>query len=177
MSEPSSLFAKLKMSRRACDAWLNSPIRHVSDYDDWRNMNPSVASNPDDIADSRKEPDYMSVLEFLESTADYSRYFCCEYDDDDEAYFIADARHARSAAETAACLAALRGAESFKDDDEPSFIYVFPALSGGDPDALLRVSRGSSEFLNPSDSSPDVLYFVNEAEEFIESLIEDDDES
>ena len=49
---------------------------------------------------------------------------------------------------------------------------MFPALSGGDPEALLRVDRGSSRFLRACDASPEVLYFVNDAEEFIEAMLE-----
>jgi hypothetical protein len=175
MSEPSSLFVKIKMSRRACNKWLESPVRHVSDYTDWHEMNPYAAANLDDLRDTRTKLDYMSVGEFLDSLADYSRYFCCEYDDDERAFFIADVHNKASATEIAICLAALRGAESFKDDDEPSFIYIFPALSGGDPDAILRIRRGGSDFLPPNDASGDLLYFVNEAEEFIEALVEDDE--
>jgi hypothetical protein len=176
MSEPSSLFAKITMSRCACDKWLKSPVRHVADYSDWYGMNPFAASNPEDLRDPSVELDYMSVGEFLDGLADCSRFFCCEYDAAASAFFIADVRNKVSAAEIAVCLAALRSAEAFKDDDSPSFIYVFPALSGGDPDALLRVRRGGSEFISADDDSPDVLYFVNEAEEFIETLVEDDED-
>jgi hypothetical protein len=169
----SSFFAKIKMSRRACEKWLKSPIRHVSDYDDWHGMNPQAAAAPDDVTSSAKL-DFMSVDEFLDTLADLSGFFCCEYDDDEGAFFIADVhRKAGGLGDLAVFYAALRGAEAFKDDDEPSFIYVFPE-SGGDPDALLRIRKGASQFLNPKDASPDVLYFVNEAEEFAESLAEDD---
>jgi hypothetical protein len=164
------------MSGRACDKWLESPIRRVADYNDWHEMNPFAAAAPDCLHDPLVAPDFMSVSEYLESKGDASRFFCCEYDDDERAFFIADGCSESSPAAMAAYLAALRGAESFKDDDEPSFIYIFPAQSGGDPDALLRINQGKSEFLGINDTSPEVLYFVSEAEEFVETLLEDDDD-
>lgn len=170
-----ALFAKITMSRRACDRWLESPIRPACDYADWHDMNPRAAALG--LDDPGAELDYMSVDEYLETLADSSGFFCCEYDDDEGAFFIADAQmdSAMSAiSRLAALLAALRGAEAFKDDDGPSFIYVFPATGAGDPDALLRIRKGASGFLPVSDPSPDVLYFINEAEEFIESLAEDE---
>ncbi|MDR3332210.1 MAG: hypothetical protein LBT08_06240 [Synergistaceae bacterium] len=175
MSEPSALFAKICMSEGACRKWLASPIKYISDYDDWPMMNPTAARNHGDWT-GRPVGDFMSVQEFLDSIADESRYFCCEYDDELGAFFIADAKYRSSMAEIASGISALRGAESFKDDDEPSFIYIFPAMSGGDPEALLEVKRGRSGFLPPNDKSPEVLYFANEAEEFIEELLGDDDE-
>jgi hypothetical protein len=170
-----SLFTKITMSRPACDRWLKSPIRHIRDYADWHDMNPRAAAAPDDL-NSATELDFMSVGEYLETLSDLSRFFRCEYDDDEGAFFIADAHHrVEGIAGLASLVSALRGAEAFKDDDKPSFIYVFPAL-GGDPDALLRIRKGDSLFLHINDTSPDILYFVNEAEEFIESLVEDEED-
>lgn len=174
MSEPSSIFARICMSRAACEKWLDSPIGHIRDYSDWHRMNPIAASSGDEWHEAFPPADYMSVREFLDAAADTSRYFCCEYDDDREAFFIADARHRSSMPEIAAAVAALRNAAAYKDNDEPSFLYVFPAISGGDPEALLQILRGTSGFLPVNDASPDVLYFVNEAEEFIETLLEDE---
>lgn len=175
MSKPSALFARIAMTEAASERWLSSPAAFAANYDDWRQMNPAAASRYDDLAESLRVREFMSVREFLESLADRSRYFCCDYDDAEGAFFVADASCASSLADTVQILAVLRGAESFKDDDAPSFAYVFPALSGGDPEALLEIRRGSSSFRNPTDADPELLYFVNEAEEFIESLLEDDD--
>ncbi|MDR1515796.1 MAG: hypothetical protein LBS45_08875 [Synergistaceae bacterium] len=178
MGGSSSLFARIKMSRLACDKWLSSAIRHVPDYFDWHEMNPTAAAFQHELNDPGAKLDYMSVGEYLETLADSSRFFCCEFDDDESAFFIADAQMdggLSGISRLAAFLAALRGAETFKDDDGPSFIYVFHALEGGDPDALLRIRRGESLFLRATDPSPDVLYFINEAEEFIETLAEDEE--
>jgi hypothetical protein len=174
MAVPSSLFVKLSMSKKMCDKWLDAPVKFLRDYTDWPQMNPVAASFCDEWRDAPENGDFMSAREYLDAIADFSRYFCYEYDDEEGAFFIADAEHKASMAEIAATVAALRGAENFKDDDGPSFIYVFPAISGGDPEALLRIEQGSSRFLHSRDASPDVLYFVNEAEEFIETMMEDD---
>jgi hypothetical protein len=174
MSEPSALFVRISMSEAACRRWLDSPIKFIGDYDDWQEMNPTAARDHESWLEARLRREFVSVREFFDTAANESRFFCCEYDDDLRAFFAADARHEASMAGIAASVAALRGVESFKDDDEPSFIYVFPAFSGGDPEALLRVKRGSSVFLPPNDDAPDVLCFTNEAEEFIEDLTDDD---
>jgi hypothetical protein len=162
------------MSEANSRKWLASPIKHVSDYEDWPQMNPITASAYDGWRAEPHPDEFMSVYEFLDGIADYSRYFCREYDDDASAYFIADPLHRSKMLDIAVTVAALRGASDFVDG--PSFIYVFPAVSGGDPEALLEISPGKSEFRNPNDTSPEMLYFVNEAEEFIETLMEDDDE-
>ena len=175
MSHPSALFAKIGMSRAACERWLNGPICFVSDYADWPQMNPVMASNYDDWRETFPRPEYMSVREFLEAVADLSRYFTCEYDDDMRAFFIADAKHKSGMLEIATGIAALRNVENFKDDDSPSYVYIFPATSGGDPEALLKIEKGGSAFLHIGDDDPDLLYFLSEAEDFIETLLDEDE--
>ena len=175
MSNASALFARIGMSRDACDRWLDSPIRFVSDYADWPLMNPVMASNYEYWRETFPQPEYMSIREFLEAIADLSRYFTCEYDDELNAFFIADAKHKSSMLEIAVCVAALRGVQDFKDDDSPSFIHVFPAASGGDPEALLKIEQGSSRFLHMGEDDPDLLYFLSEAEDFIEALLDEDE--
>jgi hypothetical protein len=159
-----------------CGRWLASPIKFTGDYGDWREMNPVVASRYDGWRDEPRREEFASVSEFLDEAAERSRYFHSGYDGEAGAFFVADAAHGGSPDEIASSVAALRGAESFVDADRPSFVYVFPAATGGDPDALLRIERGKSRFLFTGDSSPETLYFVNEAEEFIEEMLEDDDE-
>ncbi|MDR2780582.1 MAG: hypothetical protein LBB28_05605 [Synergistaceae bacterium] len=174
MSVPSALFAKLFMSKAACDKWLASPIKFVRDYDDWPRMNPEMASLYPGWRDEPQCDDFMSVAEFLSNIADYSRHFRSWYDDVEGAYFVVDAKHGSRMAEIAASVAALRGAENFSDVGRAGFVYVFPAIAGGDPEVLLRIERGKSRFLFPNDSSPETLYFANEAEEFIETMLEEE---
>jgi hypothetical protein len=163
------------MSEVRSRQWLASPIKYISDYEDWPLMNPVTASDYDGWRDEPHPAEYMSVGEFLDGIADYSRYFCREYDQDAGAFFIADPLHRSKMLDIAVTVAALRGASDFIER-ESGFIYVFPAFTGGDPEALLEISPGKSEFRNPNDTSPAVLYFVNEAEEFIETLLEGDEE-
>jgi hypothetical protein len=146
----------------------------MRDYDDWPRMNPEMASLYPGWRDEPQCDDFMSVAEFLSNIADYSRHFRSCYDDAEGAYFVADAKHSSKILEIAASVAALRGAANFSVPGRAGFVYVFPAIAGGDPEALLRVESGSSRFLSPNDSSPETLYFVNEAEEFIESMMEEE---
>ena len=173
MPVPSALFVKFHMSKEMCGKWLESPIKFIGDYGDWRKMNSVMASLYEGWRDEPRHDEFASVGEFLDGLADYSRHFRCEYDDAAGAFFIADAKHGSKMDEIAASVAALRGAEGYVDEGRPGFIYVFPAVTGGDPEVLMKVERGKSYFLFPDDSSPETLYFVNEAEEFIESLLED----
>jgi hypothetical protein len=173
MSAQSALFVKLYMSREMYGRWMASPVKFIDDYDDWRGMNSVMASSYEGWRDEPRQNEFASVGEFLDGIADYSRYFHSEYDEAEKAVLIADAKHRSKMREIAASVAALRGASDFVDDTRPGFVYVFPALAGGDPEALLRVEGGKSYFLFPDDSSPETLYFVNEAEEFIEAMLED----
>lgn len=175
MKNAHSLYVRISMSRKACERWLASPIRFVSDYGDWPSMNPVMASDRE-WAETFPRLDFMSVREYLDSIAETSRDYCYEYDDDRGAFFIANGRHYTTMPQIAACVAALRGAADFKDDDAPGYLFAFPAISGGDPDALLEIGRGASRFLNVNTDTPDVLYFINEAEEFIEALLDGEDD-
>jgi hypothetical protein len=161
-----------EMSRK----WLASPVRYIRDYSDWPQMNPVMAAFYDAWRDEPRSPEFMSVGEFLDGTADYSRHFCAGYDAAAGAYLIADPAHKSSMLDIAAAVASLRGASDFAGGSAPGFIYVFPALSGGDPEVLLEISPGRSVFRYPHDPSPEVMYFMNEAEEYICSLLEDDDD-
>jgi hypothetical protein len=168
----SSLFVKLFMSEETLDRWLSSPVRFINDFGDWDKMNPTAARERDDWTAPPSAEEFMSVREFLENIADFSRYFESRYDGEEGAFFVADARHKSAMRDIAASVAALRGADAFVDDPRPGFIYVFPAVSGGDPEALMRITRGESRFLPPSDASPETLYFVSEAEDYVEDMLE-----
>jgi hypothetical protein len=166
------LFVKLFMSEEARDRWLSSAIRFINDYGDWGNMNPTAARECDGWGAAPNAEDFMSVREFLDNIADFSRYFESWYDGEDGAFFVADARHKSAMRDIAASVAALRGADAFVDGPRPGFIYVFPAVSGGDPEALMMITRGKSRFLPANDASPETLYFVSEPEERVEEMLE-----
>ena len=135
-------------------------------------MNPTAARECDGWAVPPNAEDFMSVREFLDNIADFSRYFESRYDDEEGAFFIADAQHKSAMCDIAASVAALRGADAFVDDPRPGFIYVFPSVSGGDPEALMMITPGESRFLPANDASPETLYFVSEAEEYVEEMLE-----
>lgn len=175
MGQPSALFLKVPMSRGSFVMWLASKPGGVHDFDDWRDMNPTMASHFDELAPSFYEFGHKTVSELIDAAGDRSEYFCCEYDDEAASVVVADVSQDPGLPEIAVALAALRGVSDFADGNEPGFIYVYPVLSGGDPEALMRVERGSSKFLRFGDSSPEVLYFLSDAEEFIEALLEPDD--
>jgi hypothetical protein len=160
------------MSEEACGRWFSSAIRFIKDYGDWGEMNPTAARECDSWAVASETEDFMSVREFLDNIADFSRYFESRYDKEEGAFFAADARHKSAMRDIASSVAALRGASAFVDDPRPGFIYIFPASSGGDPEALIRITRGESCFLPPNDASPETLYFVSEAEERVEEMLE-----
>jgi hypothetical protein len=160
------------MSEEASGRWLSSAIRFINDYEDWGNMNPTAARECDGWTEAPKEEDFMSVREFLDDIADFSRYFESRYDDEEGAFLLVDAQHKSAMRDIAASVAALRGACAFVDDPRPGFIYVFPAVSGGDPEALMKITRGESRFLPPNDASPETLYFLSEAEEYVEEMLE-----
>jgi hypothetical protein len=160
------------MSEEARDRWLSSAIRFINDYGDWGEMNPTAARECDGWAALPKAEDFMSVREFLDNIADFSRYFESWYDDCEGAFYVVDARHKSAMLDIAESVAALRGAEAFVDGPRPGYIYVFPAVSGGDPEALMRITPGESRFLPANDASPETLYLVSEAEERVEEMLE-----
>ncbi len=175
MGQPSALFLKVPMSKAAFGRWLAAPIKHIEDYGDWREMNPEMAAHFDEWADSFYRFRHKTVGDLMDAAAERSEFFCCEYDDEEKAAFVADIAQDANPTEIAIALAALRSAEAFVDADAAGYIYVYPASSGGDPEALMQIGQGTSKFLPIGDTSPDVLYFVSEAEEFIEALLEDED--
>jgi|GEM_PF-4180857 len=175
MGHPSALFLKIPMSKSVFGRWLASPIKHVADYDDWREMNPVMAAHFDEWADSFYTLRIKTVANLMDAAAERSEYFCCEYDDEEKSAVVADVEQDANPMEIATAIAALRGAEAFADGSAPGFIYVFPAMSGGDPDALMKITQGSSNFLPTGDTSPEILYFTSEAEEFIEAMLDDEE--
>lgn len=175
MGQPSALFLKIPMSKAAFGRWMAAGIKHVADYGDWREMNPVMAAHYDEWTESFYRFDAATVGELMDAAAERSGFFCCEYDDEEGAAFVADVAQDANPIELAIALAALRSAEDFADGEAPGFIYVYPASSGGDPEALLKFEGGRSKFLPAGNASPEALYFISEAEEFIEALLEDDD--
>jgi hypothetical protein len=87
-------------------------------------MNPTAARECDDWAAAENAEDFMSVREFLENVADFSRYFESRYDKEEGAFFVVDAQHKSAMRDIAASVAALRGAGAFVDDPRPGFTYA-----------------------------------------------------
>lgn len=175
MGQPSALFLKIPMTKAAFGRWMAAPLKHIEDYGDWREMNPVMAAHFDEWTDSFYRFGHGTIGDLMDAAAERSEFFCCEYDDEENAVFVADVAQDANPIEIAIALAALRSAEAFADAGATGYIYVYPASSGGDPDALMQIERDASKFLPIGDTSPEVLYFVGEAEEFIEALLEDDD--
>lgn len=175
MGQPSALFLKIPMSKISFAKWMKGPIKRVADYDDWREMNPVMAAHYDEWVDSFYEFNCATVGELMDAVAERSDFFCCEYDDEEQAVFAADLAQDANPVEVTIALAALRSAEAYADKGSSGFIYVYPAATGGDPEALIKIEDGRSKFLPIGDASYETLCFISEAEEFVEALLESDD--
>lgn len=158
-----AIYARVAMTGGDYRRWMASKIKRADDFDDWG----PLAGTPSSQSGA------MTVEQFANTLAARSPLFCCEYDDLLGAAVVADPYMYRTTGEAARIIAALRGAADFTDDG--GYIIAWPAESGGDPDALLRITRGASQFIDPSSDEPEVLYFVNEAEEMIDALLDDDE--
>lgn len=94
------------------------------------------------------------------------------YDEDESAYVIAMLQCER----WQDAISVLKDAARFVDEDRPGYICAFNATGGGDPQMLVEIARNETRTLPPMSDAPNVLYFLNEAEEVIESLLEDEEE-
>lgn len=158
-----SLYAKIRMSRPSCDKWLASGAKDADAFEEWGSLDAQRCTEA-------KE----SVMERFERVGDGEDLFCCDYDESERAFIIAGAELAADESTIVSLIAAIRGAAEYADAKESSFAMLFSAEGGGDPDALIEISASGSRFIDPTSDEPEVLYFINEAEEFIETMIEDE---
>lgn len=90
------------------------------------------------------------------------------YEHDEQAYIIA----ILGIESGADAVAALQGAAAFIDIDVPGYICLLQADDSSDPYVLVELRRRTSRFISPDSDDPNVLYFLNEAEDMIEDLSE-----
>lgn len=158
-----SIYAKIRMTRSACDKWLSSGAKEADAFDEWGSLN---AQRHDEMNES--------VNDRFERVGAEEELFCFDYDESERAFIIAGAELAADESTIVSLIAAIRGAAEYADAKESSFAMLFSAEGGGDPDALIEISASGSRFIDPTSDEPEVLYFINEAEEFIETMIEDE---
>lgn len=164
-----SFFARISMTEQSLGKWLKSPLPSVGSFSDWTSA-PMISS----AADGCYHPSEPTVQDYLDSLSDSSELFCYEYDNG--RLYIADADGVSSPAEALRRFAAFRGAAAFVDSNESSYLYSFPRESGGDPYGLITIDSTGSKFIPHDSASPDVMYFISDAEDFIEALVEPDDD-
>lgn len=63
-------------------------------------------------------------------------------------------------------IAALRGSEAFKNQDNPDFMVIYPRLWKGGNDACLLIKHGSSKFVETLSETQ-----MEEADAFLDTLV------
>jgi hypothetical protein len=151
MSEPSSLYARVRLSQAAFAAFQSSTPKLPSDYHDWL---PWLANRQ--FYGEITEADIYELNHGNAATVDGALLAWMEYPDLDlnqtsydpesQTWRIGVLQCSENYYDYMLVLSFLRGIAAFKDLPGEDFILITPYLWGGPPEAYVVVTPGSSRF-------------------------------
>lgn len=167
-SEPSGVYMQVPLSRDELNAWLASPLPQADDFHDWARMNPQWQEDWRRYFTTLPAASVGDFLAGWEAPQDSAGMAWC-HDPDAGELRLGAVFYDENFVSFATLLAALRHVAKHQRRAEPGYVYIYPFLWGGDPDALLRTRPGKSEPLAP-DSAPQA--FKDAADAFLEARMD-----
>lgn len=153
MSEPSSLYAKIHISKEGRDKFLESHINNPSYYEDWLLwLNNKEYSGSAITETTLGQVAYNSSLsgQYIQEWMSNPSAFSYElYDESSEIWLLSMYEFSENYLEYISFLNVLRGVDRFVDREGEGYILVHSYVWGDtDSDALVHVSKGNSNIVN-----------------------------
>ncbi len=161
MSEPSSLYARVRLSPDAMQRFLKAPIPPVSRFQDWDVIGSHVRS----FLDSVRYPGAASNEDWLKQLADPTEAPAgWTYDEAKQEFLCHALRLDESVVEYVAVLNVLRALSDFKDTPGDDYAVIFPSFWTEGIDVACRIGRGSSSLQALEPDTPEFREFLAEAD-------------
>lgn len=181
MSEPYSLYLRVRLSKRAFERYLASPAADARHFNDWMpwlgkvRMNSSVFT-PEKIAEIARGVRESSTAEKIGAwTTDIWAFARSHYDELTETWRFSIAQFAESYQEFLVHLPPLRAVDRFKDLPGTDFMLVYDHFwSHNNYTVLFEFANGTSRIAgSPGQGVPFPERYAEEAQIFVGSLAAD----
>ena len=167
MSEPSSLYARVRLSPDALQRFMKAPIPPVARFQDWDVIGSHVRS----FLDSVRYPGAASNEDWLKQLADRTEASAgWTYDEAKQEFLCHALRLDESVVEYVEVLNALRALSDFKDTPGDDYAVILPFFWTEGIDVACRIGRGSSSLQALEPDTPEFREFLATAEKELRRL-------
>jgi hypothetical protein len=179
MSEPCSLYLKVRLSKAAYESYLASPCVDARDFGDWMDWLAKAEMaggpmTPDDVREIGQTSQPVPVTEVIHAwTSNEWAMGKSIYDESAEVWQFGILQFSENYHEYLVNLPFLRGVDRFKDKPGKDFLLVYPYI--WDPhefELLIAIDEGSSVIAGSRGERASIpAEFLSEAERFLNGLM------
>jgi hypothetical protein len=167
MSELSSVYARVRLSRAALQRFLDAPIAPIDRNLDWGVLGPQVPS----ILSMVRYPEpatnglwFDQVHGRQEAASDWT------YEESTGEFHFHMLQVDESLVEYVGVFNVLRSLGDFKDSDGEDFAVVYPYYFDDRVDAVCRIGKGSSSLELGAIDSPEFRAFMSAADQWLQAV-------
>lgn len=167
-AELDSIYISVRISPEQYQKWLESPMKHMHDYNDWEQMT--------DEWDEYWEKDYYewdfgTMGEMVEGFKgeeeaidwSYGSPPYVNYDPREGVFTFAQLLFGDNYIDFMLYLSAFRALADFKDTEEPDFLAIYPRLWDPGYAVIMEIGKGYTKFYSENDASPEFQEFIKKA--------------
>jgi len=153
MSEPNSLYARIQISKKAKNDYLESKIASPEKYTDWSKWlenNEYNGSITQDEINNMKFPGSTDNREFIYGwiESEFTEGFS-EYIEHEKTWVLSMIEFSENYFDYVKCLHSLRSVDNFTDNESGGFILIHSYLWGDtDSDVAIKIGKGESVILD-----------------------------
>ena len=167
MSEPSSFYARVRLSPDAMQRFLKAPIPPVSRFQDWEVIGSHVRSFLDEV----RYPGLATNEDWLKQLADRVEAVAgWTYDEAKQEFLCHALPLGENVMEYIAVLNVLRALSDFKDTSGDDYAVILPLFFAESIDVACRIGRGSSSLQALEPDTPEFREFLAKADAELRKL-------
>ncbi len=169
MSEPSSLFCRVRLSTDALSRYLSSRIGEVLRFDDWRTINSEIEDYLDEI---RYDRDQLNSSWF--DTITKNTELCAKhtYLPETHEFQLSIFNFSESVLDFVKALNVLRHLSQFKDLPGTDFALIYSFFWDGHIDAICEINQRSSILRPASFASSEFSNFKDISDKALQSVLD-----
>ena len=180
-TELESIYARVRLSPAQYEKWLASPMKHMTDFDDWNTMTPEWSEDwrrhyykwkfetmGDMIRAAEKQ-----AAEWTIDVGDMTSRPLVRYDAEKGVFTYAQLFYDENFINFMLDLSALRTLSAFKDTDGPDFLVIYPFFWDPGTTVILEIGRGTTKFHSAQTAPEAFKDFIREANAHFDAELEE----
>lgn len=178
-TELDSIYVKVRISPQQMAKWLRSPMRHMHEFDDWKEM---TEEWDESWPEHYYTWDYETMWDMVKDrvrqgkgkTSLWGSPPYIHYDVKEQTFTFAQLMYGENYFDFMLDISAYRTLAEYKDTDGPDFLVIYPFLwEPGCTDAvIMEIGRGYTKFHTEKTAPPEFAEFIQTANGFFDAQLE-----